>query len=110
MRARIRSLQEANPMLGLRGCRLGLVYPEIYEMQIRAIARAAVAVEARTGEAPHVEIMHPLVGFAEELKRLREMTERIWAEEAPALARTIGTMVELPRAGIRADEIAGRAD
>ena len=79
-------------------------------MQIRAIARAAVALEGRTGEAPHVEIMHPLVGFAEELKRLREMTERIWAEEAPGLARTIGTMVELPRACIRADEIAAHAD
>jgi pyruvate, orthophosphate dikinase len=106
MRARIRSLHEANPMLGLRGCRLGLVYPEIYEMQIRAIARAALAVEQRTGEAPRVEIMHPLVGFAEELRRLREMTERIWAAEAPSLAHTVGTMVELPRACIRADEIA----
>ncbi len=110
MRSRIRALHEANPMLGLRGCRLGLVYPEIYEMQIRAIARAALAVEARTGEAPLVEIMHPLVGFAEELRRLRELTERIWAEEAPALAHTVGTMVELPRACIRADEIAAHAD
>jgi pyruvate, orthophosphate dikinase len=110
MRARIRALHEANPMLGLRGCRLGLVYPEIYEMQIRAIARAALAVEARTGEAPLVEIMHPLVGFAEELRRLRELTERIWAEEAPALAHTVGTMVELPRACIRANEIAAHAD
>ena len=97
-------------MLGLRGCRLGLVYPEIYEMQIRAIARAALGVEARTGEAPLVEIMHPLVGFAEELRRLRELTERIWAEEAPAVAHTVGTMVELPRACIRADEIAAHAD
>ena len=75
MRARIRSLHEANPMLGLRGCRLGLVYPEIYEMQIRAIARAALAVAERSGEPPLVEIMHPLVGFAEELRRLRELTE-----------------------------------
>ncbi len=110
MRARIRALHEANPMLGLRGCRLGLVYPEIYEMQIRAIARAALEVMARTGETPLVEIMHPLVGFAEELRRLRELTERIWAEEAPALAHTVGTMVELPRACIRADEIAAHAD
>ena len=83
MRARIRSLHETNPMLGLRGCRLGLVYPEIYEMQIRAIARAALAVRGALGEAPLVEIMHPLVGFAEELRRLRELTERVWAEEAP---------------------------
>jgi pyruvate,orthophosphate dikinase len=97
-------------MLGLRGCRLGLVYPEIYEMQIRAIARAALAVESRTGEAPQVEVMHPLVGFAEELNRLRELTERVWAEEAPGLAHTVGTMIELPRACMRADEIATHAD
>jgi pyruvate,orthophosphate dikinase len=109
MRARIRSLHEANPMLGLRGCRLGIVYPEIYEMQIRAIARAALAVRERTGEAPHVEIMHPLVGFAEELRRMRELTERVWAEEAAELDKTVGTMIELPRACIRADEIAGIA-
>jgi pyruvate,orthophosphate dikinase len=110
MRARIRSLHEQNPMLGLRGCRLGLIYPEIYEMQIRAIARAALAVESRTGEAPQVEIMHPLVGFAEELNRLRELTERVWAEEAPGLPHTVGTMIELPRACMRADEIATHAD
>jgi len=109
MRARIRSLHEQNPMLGLRGCRLGLVYPEIYEMQVRAIARAALAVQERTGEAPLVEIMHPLVGFAEELRRLRELTERVWAEEAPGLGKLVGTMIELPRACMRADEIAGVA-
>ena len=78
-------------------------------MQIRAIARAALAVESRTGEAPHVEIMHPLVGFAEELRRLRELTERVWAEEAPGLEHTVGTMIELPRACLRADEIAAHA-
>ncbi len=109
LRARIRSLHEQNPMLGTRGCRLGLLYPEIYEMQIRAIARAALAVEARRGEAPLVEIMHPLVGFAEELRRLRELTERVWAEEAPELPYTVGTMIELPRACIRAGEIAAEA-
>ena len=58
------------------GCRLGLMFPEIYEMQVRAIVRAAIAVRERTGEAPLVEIMHPLVGFAEELRRLRELTDR----------------------------------
>jgi pyruvate, orthophosphate dikinase len=110
MRARIRALHESNPMLGLRGCRLGLVYPEIYEMQIRAIARAALAVEQRRGVAPHVEIMHPLVGFAEELRRLRELTEKVWAEEAGDLAHTVGTMIELPRACMRAGEIAAHAD
>ena len=68
-------------MLGTRGCRLGLQWPEIYEMQVRAIVRAARAVAERTGEAPLVEIMHPLVGFAEELRRLRELTERVAAEE-----------------------------
>ena len=67
MRDRIRQLHEANPMLGTRGCRLGLQFPEIYEMQVRAIVRAARAVRERTGEAPLVEIMHPLVGFTEEL-------------------------------------------
>jgi pyruvate,orthophosphate dikinase len=109
MRARIRALRELNPMLGMRGCRLGLVYPEIYEMQIRAIARAALAVEARLGEAPLVEIMHPLVGFAEELRRLRALTERVWLEEAPSLAVSIGTMIELPRACIQAAAIAAEA-
>src|SRR5581483_6610702 len=106
LRARIRSLHEQNPMLGFRGCRLGLVYPEIYEMQVRAIARAARTV----GASAVVEIMHPLVGFDEELRRLRELTERVWAEEAPELQRLIGTMVELPRACVRADEIATHAE
>ncbi|MFL5931341.1 MAG: pyruvate, phosphate dikinase [Gaiellaceae bacterium] len=109
MRARIRDLQEANPMLGTRGCRLGLQWPEIYEMQVRAIVRAARAVEERTGDAPLVEIMHPLVGFAEELKRLRELTIRT-AEEEQAGEYLCGTMIELPRACIRADEIAEHAD
>jgi pyruvate,orthophosphate dikinase len=109
MRERIRSLQEANPMLGWRACRLGLFFPEIYEMQVRAIVRAALAVRERGGEAPLVEIMHPLVGFGEELRRLRELTERVAAEEGE-LAYLCGTMIELPRACIRADEIAAHAD
>jgi pyruvate,orthophosphate dikinase len=109
MRERIRSLRESNPMLGTRGCRLGLQWPEIYEMQVRAIVRAARAVEERTGAAPLVEIMHPLVGFAEELKRLRELTIRT-AEEEQAGEYLVGTMIELPRACMRADEIAEHAD
>jgi pyruvate,orthophosphate dikinase len=109
MARRIRALREANPMLGTRGCRLGLLFPEIYEMQVRAIIRAAAAVEGRTGEAPLLEIMHPLVGFAEELRRLRELTVRI-AEEEGNGAYLCGTMIELPRACIRADEIAEHAD
>jgi pyruvate,orthophosphate dikinase len=113
MRRRIKALQEANPMLGTRGCRLGLQWPEIYETQVRAIVRAAAAVRGRTGEAPLVEIMHPLVGFAEELVRLRELTVRTAGEEA-AEGRDVeylcGTMIELPRACVRADEIAEHAD
>src|ERR671925_791243 len=95
--ARIRALREANPMLGTRGCRLGLQWPEIYEMQVRAIVRAAAAVEERTGEAPLVEIMHPLVGFAEELHRLRSITVAT-ANEEREIEYLVGTMIELPRA------------
>ncbi len=109
-RRRVRQLQESNPMLGTRGCRLGLQWPEIYEMQVRAIIRAARAVDQRTGEAPLVEIMHPLVGFEEELRRLRELTVRVAEEEAPEVEYLCGTMIELPRACIRADEIAEQAD
>jgi pyruvate, orthophosphate dikinase len=110
MRRRIKQLQEANPMLGTRGCRLGLQFPEIYEMQVRAIIRAARAVEERTGDAPLVEIMHPLVAFEEELRRLRELTVRVAEEEAPQVEYLCGTMIELPRACVRADQIAEHAD
>jgi pyruvate,orthophosphate dikinase len=110
MRRRITQLREANPMLGTRGCRLGLQWPEVYEMQVRAIIRAARAVAERTGEAPLVEIMHPLVGFDEELRRLRELTVQVAEEEAPEVEYLCGTMIELPRACIRADEIAQHAD
>jgi pyruvate,orthophosphate dikinase len=110
MRRRIKALHEANPMLGTRGCRVGLQWPEIYEMQVRAIARAARAVQERSGEAPLVEIMHPLVGFREELRRLRELTEQVMADEAPDVEYLCGTMIELPRAALRADEIAEVAD
>jgi pyruvate,orthophosphate dikinase len=114
MRRRIRALHEENPMLGTRGCRLGLMYPEIYAMQVQAIVRAALAVEARTGEPPLVEIMHPLVGFAEELRRLRELTLDAASAEMEQAERQIdylvGTMIEVPRACVRADEIAVHAD
>jgi pyruvate, orthophosphate dikinase len=110
MRARIKALQESNPMLGTRGCRLGLLWPEIYEMQVRAIVRAAAEVEERTGDAPLVEIMHPLVGFAEELHRLRAITVATASEESESVEYLVGTMIELPRACIRADEIAAHAD
>jgi pyruvate,orthophosphate dikinase len=107
---RVRQLSEQNPMLGTRGCRLGIQWPEVYEMQVRAIARAAKAVQERGGEPPLVEIMHPLVGFREELARLRELTEAVMEEEAPGLEYLCGTMIELPRAALRADEIAEVAD
>ena len=109
MRERIAALHETNPMLGTRGCRLGLQWPEIYETQVRAIVRAAKAVERRAGAAPQVEIMHPLVAFAEELERLRELTVRTVAEEG-GMEYACGTMIELPRACVRADEIAEHAD
>ena len=109
MRSRIRVLRESNPMLGTRGCRLGLMFPEIYEMQVRAIIRAAIAVRDRTGDPPLVEIMHPLVGFQEELRRLRELTIET-ADEEGDVEYLVGTMIELPRACIRADEIAEHAD
>ena len=96
-------------MLGWRACRLGLFFPEIYEMQLRAIVRAAVAVRDRAGQAPLVEIMHPLVGFGEELRRLRELTFAVNEAEGP-VELLCGTMIELPRACIRADEIAEHAD
>jgi pyruvate,orthophosphate dikinase len=114
MARRIRALHEANPMLGTRGCRLGLLYPEIYEMQVRAIVRAALAVADATGDAPLVEIMHPLVGFAEELRRLRRLTldtaSATLEQASRQLDYQVGTMIELPRACVRADEIAAEAD
>jgi len=108
-RERVLALHETNPMLGTRGCRLGLQWPAIYEMQIRAIVRAAHAVELRTGTAPAVEIMHPLVAFEEELSRLEELTLRTIAEEGGCECR-VGTMIELPRAALRAGELARHAD
>jgi pyruvate,orthophosphate dikinase len=85
------------------------MWPEIYEMQVRAIVRAALAVQERTGDTPLVEIMHPLVGFGEELRRLRVMTIAT-ADEEGELEYLVGTMIELPRACVRADEIAEHAD
>ncbi len=109
VRDRILALREANPMLGTRGCRLGLERPEIYEMQVRAIARAAKIVQRRTGIVPDVEIMHPLVAFESELKELVAMTARVVAEEG-GLAYRVGTMIELPRAALRAGDLAAHAD
>jgi pyruvate, orthophosphate dikinase len=112
--AKVKSLAEANPMLGTRGCRLGIQWPEIYEMQVRAIMEAACDVLAETGEMPHVEIMIPLVGFEQELKLMRELTEttaaEVLAERGVTVDYTVGTMIEVPRAALTADEIARQAD
>jgi pyruvate,orthophosphate dikinase len=111
--AQIKKLTEMNPMLGTRGVRLALLYPEIPTMQVRAIARAAFAVRERGGE-PVVEIMVPLVGYAEELRRMRDIIEETLAEEFDASGQqfdyTVGTMIELPRAAVVADQIAEHAD
>ncbi len=110
----VHSLHEQNPMLGTRGCRLGMLYPSIPEMQTRASIRAALAVREREGETVGVEIMIPLVSLQQELKTHREIVEKTAAEEIAAsgeeLEYTVGTMIELPRAALVADEIAEYAD
>ena len=110
----VKRLHEQNPMLGTRGCRLGMLYPEIPEMQTRAIVRAALAVREQRGETVVVEIMIPLVAYAEELKRQRAIVEDTVADEleraGAELEYTVGTMIELPRAAITADQIAEYAD
>jgi pyruvate,orthophosphate dikinase len=112
--SRVRSLREMNPMLGTRGCRLGIQWPEIYEMQVKAIMQAAVAVQQKQGDAPLVEIMIPLVGFAEELRRMRELTvttcDQVLADAGVSIDYRVGTMIELPRAAVTADEISEYAD
>jgi pyruvate,orthophosphate dikinase len=109
---RVRSLEEVNPMLGTRGVRLGLLYPEIYEMQVEAMMRAAKAVHERTGHDPHLEIMVPLVAYEGELEVMRRIILDIGDREGieyPAHYQ-IGTMIELPRACFIADRIAEHSD
>ncbi len=109
---RVIALEEANPMLGTRGCRLGILHPEIYEMQVRAVIRAAKGVRERTGEAPHVEIMVPLVAYERELELMRDLIVQTADEEGMERGDdyTVGTMLELPRACLIADKIANHAD
>jgi pyruvate,orthophosphate dikinase len=109
---RVHALAETNPMLGTRGCRLGLLYPEIYEMQVRAICRAATAVRERSGAPPHLEIMIPLVAYEGELEVMEQLVERVGHEEGLQRGRdfSVGTMIELPRACLQADRIAMHAD
>jgi pyruvate,orthophosphate dikinase len=109
---RVRALEEVNPMLGTRGSRLGILYPEIYEMQVVAIMRAAVAVRERTGSMPHLEVMIPLVDYERELELLRDLVERVGEREGLHHGEdySVGTMIELPRACFVADHIAEHAD
>jgi len=114
IRKRNDELAEANPMLGHRGCRLGVTYPEIYEMQARAIFEGAIIVAKETGNAPHPEIMIPLVGMKKELEITRAQVDKIaaevFAETGTTIEYSVGTMIELPRAALLADQIAESAD
>jgi len=109
----VRGLQEANPMLGHRGCRLGITYPEIYEMQVRAIFEAVVVL-VKEGVAVEPEVMIPLTGALGEMRMTREMTvrtaEAVLQEAGVRVAYSVGTMIEVPRAALVADQIAREAE
>ncbi len=113
LKRRAGELHEFNPMLGHRGCRLGITFPEIYEMQARAIFEAACAVAAESGEAPVPEVMIPLVATRKELAILKALVERtaeeVFAEQGRRVDYLVGTMIELPRAALMAGEIAEEA-
>ena len=113
VKARLEALQESNPMLGHRGCRLGITFPEIYEMQVRAIMEAACAV-ARRGTGVEPEIMIPLTGTVAEMKLTEEMTRRVaeavQAETGTRVPYTVGTMIEVPRASLVAGQLARHAE
>lgn len=110
LKRRAAELHEFNPMLGHRGCRLGVTYPEIYEMQARAIFEAACDVAAKSGEAPIPEVMVPLVATRRELELMKEVIDRtaqaVFAEKGRTIDYLVGTMIELPRAALKAGEIA----
>ncbi|MCG7362963.1 pyruvate, phosphate dikinase [Roseomonas sp. ACRSG] len=114
MKRRAADLSEANPMLGHRGCRLGVTYPEIYEMQARAIFEAAIETAKETGKAPVPEIMIPLVAAKKELELTRAQVDKVakevFAEAGQTIEYFVGTMIELPRACLTADSIAEVAD
>ncbi len=111
--ARVQELHETNPMLGLRGCRLGIAFPEITEMQARAIFEAAVEVKKQGGD-PHLEIMVPLIGSIEEMRNQSAIVKRVAGEVFKDKGETVdymvGTMIELPRAALTADQIAEEAE
>jgi len=110
LRRRAAELHEFNPMLGHRGCRLGVTYPEIYEMQARAIFEAAVIVAEKSGAAPIPEVMIPLVATRRELELMKIVVDKaaqaVFAEKGRTIEYLVGTMIELPRAALRAGEIA----
>ena len=114
LRRRAEELHEFNPMLGHRGCRLGITFPEIYEMQARAIFEAACDVAAKAGEAPVPEIMVPLVASKRELELLKnvidETAKAVFEERGSSVEYLVGTMIELPRAALMAGEIAQQAE
>lgn len=114
LKAQADALHESNPMLGHRGCRLGITYPEIYAMQARAIFEAAVQVAKDTGTKPVPEVMIPLVGTRKELDILKavvdEAAQAVFSESGTALDYLVGTMIELPRAALRAGQIAETAE
>ncbi len=114
LKTALQSMHETNPMLGHRGCRMGITYPEIYEMQARAIFEAAVNVTKETGTHPKIEVMIPLVATHAELAILRArveaMAKAVTSETGTPLDLMIGTMIELPRAALQAAEIAGSAE
>jgi pyruvate, orthophosphate dikinase len=108
---RVHSLEETNPMLGTRGARLGIIAPEIYDVQVEAIVTAGRAVRERTGKTPQIEIMLPLVAYEQEVAILRARVEHVIEEmDAEDLRPLIGTMIELPRACFIADRIARESD
>jgi pyruvate, orthophosphate dikinase len=109
---RLHELEETNPMLGTRGVRVGILHPEVYEMQVRAILRAARAVHERAGHQPQLEIMVPLVAFEGELERVRALIVSVGHEEGMRVGADfrVGTMIELPRACLIAGAIARHAD
>ncbi len=111
---RAAELRETNPMLGHRGCRLGISYPEIYEMQVRAIIEAACEVAKTSDVSPAPEIMHPLVAKGEEMNFLRALTDRVarqvMDEQGVVITYTVGAMIELPRAAVRAGDLARGAE
>lgn len=113
IQSRVQSLSEQNPMLGLRGCRLGNTFPEITAMQTRAILGAAVQLK-KEGHDPHPEIMVPLVGIVNELDAqecvIRETAKKLFAEEGVEIPFKVGTMIEVPRAALTADKIAEKAE